>query len=150
MALTKHNTMNETKFTFVDLSLPSGKLWANENVKDENGNEKHFTFDEAVETFGKNLPSKEDWEELFDNSKYKWNKERKGYDVIGPNGNSIFLPAAGYRYDVSVYNVGGRGYYWSSSVINEDNAYGVDFSSGDLNPRDGYGRYGEYSVRLVR
>lgn len=26
-----------------------------------------------------------------------WNKRRFGYKIIGPNGNSIFLPAAGYR-----------------------------------------------------
>ena len=140
--------MNTLKF--VNLGLPSGKLWASENVKDVNSNEAYLTFDKAIETFGKNLPSKEDWKELFDNSSYSWNEERKGYDVIGPNGNSIFLPAAGYRYRASVYYVGGSGFYWSSSVINVYRAYNVLFSSGYLNPRNRRIRYDGFSVRLVR
>lgn len=142
--------MNKTKFTFVDLGLPSGKLWATENVKNKNGEETHFTFDEAVETFGKNLPSSEDWKELFDNSTYKWNKKRKGYDVTGPNGNTIFLSAAGYRNGVSVRDVGNSGYYWSASVYVENGAYYVYFNSGSLYPQSSDSRYFGFSVRLVR
>ena len=48
----------------------------------------------------------------------------KGYLVIGPNGNSIFLPAAGYRYGSSSYDVGSYGGYWSSSP-DEDGDYGA-------------------------
>lgn len=142
--------MDETKFTFVDLSLPSGKLWANENVKDENGDEEHFTFDKAVKTFGKNLPSKEDWKELFDNCSYKWNKKKKGFDITGSNGNSIFLPAAGYRGRFGVYNVRSFGFYWSSTVINEGNPYYVIIQQWLLGPSIHSTRYLEFSVRLVR
>ena len=138
------------EFTFVDLGLPSGKLWAIENVKDENGNEAYFTFDDAVNTFGDNLPSREDWNELFNNSSNRWNEERKGYDVTGPNGNSIFLPAAGYRSGVNVYNVRSSGYYLSSSVYNEYNAYIVFFYSGNLYPQNLDYRCLGFSVRLVR
>lgn len=145
-----HSTVNKTKYTFVDLGLPSGKLWATDNVKNENGDEEHFTFDEAVETFGKNLPSKEDWEELFDNCSYKWNKKKKGFDITGSNGNSIFVPAAGYRFGVSVYDVGRYGYYWSSSVLNEYYAYRVYFYSGYLYPQNRDYRFFGFSVRLVR
>lgn len=139
-------------FQFVDLGLPSGKLWATENVKSENGNEAHYTFDEAVETFGKNLPSKEDWKELFDNSACNWNKERKGYDVVGPNGNSIFLPAAGDRNFAGVYNVGRCGFYWSLSVFDTRRAYSVTFGfdEGCLYPTDVSFCFNEFSVRLVR
>ncbi|MBQ4476329.1 MAG: hypothetical protein II935_09075, partial [Bacteroidales bacterium] len=42
----------------------------------------------------------------------------------GPNGNSIFLPAAGYRFDSSLYDVGSYGYYWSSS-LNTDGPNGA-------------------------
>ena len=135
---------------FVNLGLPSGKLWATENAKNENDDEAYFTFDGAVETFGKKLPSKEDWKELFDNCSYKWNRKRKGYDVTGPNGNSIFLPAAGYRYGASMYYVGGSGFYWSSSVLNVYRAYNVLFSSGYLNPRNRRIRCNGFSVRLVQ
>ena len=135
---------------FVDLGLPSGKLWATENVKNENGDEAYYTFDDAVNTFGENLPSREDWKELFENSTYRWNKKKIGYDVTGPNGNSIFLPAAGFRVGVGVYFVGNGGYYWSSSVYYEDNAYGVYFGIGYLSPQSYGGRYCGLSVRLVR
>ena len=142
--------MNVDKLQFIDLGLPSGKLWATENIKDEDGNEAYVSFDKAVETFGDKLPTKEDWKELFDNSSYSWNEERKGYDVTGPNGNSIFLPAAGYRYGTSVYYVGGSGFYWSSSVLNVYRAYNVLFSSGYLNHRNRRSRYDGFSVRLAR
>ncbi len=39
-----------------------------------------------------------------------------GYIVTGPNGNSIFLPAAGYRDNSRLKRVGAEGYYWSSSI----------------------------------
>lgn len=44
----------------------------------------------------------------------------KGYRFIGPNGNSIFLPNAGYRDEYGLKGAGGAGQYWSSSV-NESN-----------------------------
>ena len=40
----------------------------------------------------------------------------KGYNVEGPNGNSIFLPTAGSRYYSYLHEVGYSGYYWSSSI----------------------------------
>ena len=144
--------MNVDKLHFIDLGLPSGKLWATANVKDENGNEAYYSFDDAVNAFGKNLPSKDDWKELFDNSTYKWNKKRKGYDVTGPNGNSIFLPAAGHPYDVRVLFVGSEGNYWSSSVYvnNKDLAYHVYFYSRYLYPQHATYRCSGYSVRLCK
>ena len=37
----------------------------------------------------------------------------RGYKVTGPNGNSIFLPAAGWIQGSSLLEVGERGYYWA-------------------------------------
>ena len=45
-----------------------------------------------------------------------------GYFVTGPNGNSIFLPAAGYRVYSDLRDAGSFGKYWTSSV-----AYSYDF-----------------------
>ena len=45
-----------------------------------------------------------------------------GYKVTGRNGNSIFLPAAGYRYESSLYDVGEYGSFWSSTP-EDSNAY---------------------------
>ena len=39
-----------------------------------------------------------------------------GYKVTGKNGNSIFMPAAGYRNDTYLIDMGVNGYYWSSSL----------------------------------
>ena len=38
-----------------------------------------------------------------------------GYLVTGPNGNSIYLPLAGFRYETKYYAQGEYGYYWFAS-----------------------------------
>ena len=51
----------------------------------------------------------------------------QGYLVTGPNGNSIFLPLAGFRYNATYYSVGEKGYYWFT--IEDPNAeYAADAS----------------------
>jgi hypothetical protein len=68
----------------------------------------------------------------------------------GYTNKSIFLPAAGYRDDSSLYDAGSRGYYWSSS-LNTDrpyDAWGVYFNS-DYVDRSGNSRYSGFSVRPV-
>ena len=64
---------------------------------------------------------------------------------------AVFLPAAGMRFDSSVYDVGTIGYYWSSSpdpsyVLY---AYDVDFNSGDVLPANRSTRSFGFSVRLA-
>lgn len=148
----KSNDFDIDSLEFVDLGLPSGLLLATENVKDENGNEAYFTFDEAVKKFGNLLPTKEQWQEVFENCSRKWDEERRGYVLAGPNGNCVFLPAAGHRYDSDVCNVGSRGHYWSRTPNYNlvDNAYNVYFSSGLMNPQFYFYRDNGFSVRLCR
>ncbi len=52
-----------------------------------------------------------------------------GMLVTGPNGNSIFLPAAGFLIESSAFGAGCDGYYWSSTPIeySEEDAYYLDF-----------------------
>ena len=74
-----------------------------------------------------------------------------GYKVTSKkNGNSIFLPAAGCRYDNLLMNESGHGFYWSSSLdtTGPSNAYYVYFNSSNV---DWYGgsRYFGQSVRPV-
>ncbi|MBR2618106.1 MAG: Ig-like domain-containing protein, partial [Paludibacteraceae bacterium] len=52
-----------------------------------------------------------------------------GYKVVGPNGNSIFLPAAGYRNGTSIYEYGSYGRYWSSSLFLGGQADNMSFNS---------------------
>jgi hypothetical protein len=66
------------------------------------------------------MPTMLEWSELIDNCSWTW--ADYGHVVTGPNGNSIFLPAAGYRNDSSLYLVGSDGYYWLSSSYGDDEA----------------------------
>ena len=94
------------------------------------------------------MPTYEEWQELIDNCGWKWNG--KGYDVVGKKGNSIFLPAAGYRFGTEDLYDGSYGLYWSSSLNTDDpsSAYCVGFSSDDVRWYDYYRSYGQ-SVRPV-
>ena len=67
------------------------------------------------------------------------------------NGNSIFLPAAGYRNGSSLYYGGSYGNYWSRTLYtsNTSYAYSLDFSSSYVITND-YNRYYGQSVRPVR
>ena len=70
------------------------------------------------------LPTKSELEELLNNCTWTWTEQNgvNGYKVTGPNGNSIFLPAAGRRGGKHLFNAGYRGYYWSSTPYdNYDN-----------------------------
>ena len=73
-----------------------------------------------------------------------------GYEVTGTNGNSIFLPAAGYRNSSSLNNAGSNGNYWSSTPnsSNTNNAYNLNFNSSSVN-RGNNNRYNGQSVRPV-
>ncbi|MBP5535663.1 MAG: hypothetical protein J6X62_02605 [Bacteroidales bacterium] len=128
---------------YVDLGLPSGTLW-----KDKNEEGGFYTYEQAVNKFGDKLPTKEQLEEL--KNKCTWSWTGSGYKVTGPNGNSIVLPAAGYRYcSGSVGGVGSDGYFWSSTPYGSEGAWYLCFHSGGVNMGSAY-RCGGLSVRLVQ
>ena len=98
------------------------------------------------------MPTQSEHQELLSNCTWEWTtlNDVYGYKVTGPNGNYIFLPAAGYRYGSSSRYVGSYGRYWSSSPCEDDDsdAYYLLFRSGfhNLGCEDRY--YGR-SVRPV-
>lgn len=114
---------------YVDLGLPSGTLWAARNDLPDGC--QFCTHKEAVEVFGDELPSNEDWFELLINCRAKWNRRRKGYTLTGPNGNSIFLPANSIE---GILNKGFTGWYWSSSEIIQGTGEIITFDI-DYKPR---------------
>lgn len=140
---------------FVDLGLPSGTLWAKHNVYAHK--RRYFTHSQAVEIARDlhcKLPSKENFEELINLCKWKWMKlfgKVNGYKVTGPNGNYIFLPAAGYYSGAPLYGSGTNGYYWSSDFSGSSSAYCLDFySRSKFISNYGYNRGYGHSVRLVK
>lgn len=129
---------------FVDLGLPSGTLW---KEQDEAGG--FYTYEQAKLKFGNSLPTKEQYEELKNSCSWTWTGN--GYKVTGPSGESITLPAAGFRgCDGGVRRVGLNGYYWSSTPSGSEYAWGLYFGSGGVSVDDDSGRCSGKSVRLVR
>ena len=94
------------------------------------------------------LPTKAEFEELKDRCTWTWTSYKgvRGYKVTGPNGNSIFLPAAGKRKGTELNDRGSDGYYWSGSLWP-----GTSFESNQLSGSGLYfrndARYGLYSAR---
>ncbi len=98
------------------------------------------------------MPTIEELQELIAECTWTWTtlNDVNGYNVEGPNGNAIFLPAAGYRYYSDLSYAGSDGGYWSSSLFTDysNNACNLDFYS------DGVGWGGDvrcygHSVRGV-
>ena len=115
--------------------------------------------DAATVNWGGNwrMPTRENLDELLDNCKLIWITVNgiEGYKVTASNGNSIFLPAAGYIYEDVSRSVGFDGQYWSSSLDsgnqnNNDNAFDFAFKSSFANAPYYHGsRYCGRSVRAV-
>ena len=101
---------------------------------------------------GWRMPTKEEQDELRNNCSWEWINQHgvNGYTVTGPNGNSIFLPAAGYRDGSSLNYVGSYGDYWSSSLNTNgpNDAYHLYFDSVDVDWSNDYRYYG-FTVRPV-
>lgn len=71
---------------------------------------------------GWRMPTKEEWEELYDNTTVTWATQNgvKGRLFTASNGNSLFLPAAGFLYGNILNLAGSYGSYWSSSLNTDD------------------------------
>lgn len=76
------------------------------------------------------MPTIDEFEELFAECKKEWVEEDgvAGYKFTGPNGNSIFLPAAGTRTQGTVSGEGLNGYYLSGSINATDNRFAMAYS----------------------
>ena len=98
------------------------------------------------------MPTLEQIRELNDECRHQQTQINgvKGYLLTGPNGNSIFLPAAGYRDNSSLVDAGSRGNYWQSRLdTNNGMAYSMDFDLSSWGWGD-RGRSQGMSVRAVR
>lgn len=119
---------------FVDLGLPSKTLWANKNVgankiSDSGSNETWDAANQLIDESGVisisgRIPSEEKFRELKKLCQWEWTSigDTSGYKIVGPNGNSIFLPVTS-NYGSRKYRISTGAYtefvdnsaYWTSS-----------------------------------
>lgn len=92
------------------------------------------------------IPTKAIWEALVNNSPEHLDS---GYNFTN-NGQTLFLPAAGYVNGTSFY-ANSDGYYWSGTANPSTDAYYLQlYSSGNVSAKQVCDRYCGFSVRPVR
>ena len=99
------------------------------------------------------MPTYAEIDELFNNCTWEWTERNGVYGRVATsnvNGNSIFLPAAGFRNGANLYLAGSWGYYWSASLYDylPYGAFYLYFNS-DYQGWDYYDRYYGRTVRAV-
>lgn len=106
----------------------------------------------ATSTGGR-LPSVSEAKELVNKCTFKDSTVNSvaGYKVTGPNGNSIFIPKAGYRDGTTTYESGESAYLWTGSINanSTERGYTVNMKSGS----DVFGSalsYQGLSIRAVK
>ena len=102
---------------------------------------------------GWRMPTQAECQELLNNTTNIWTTQNgvNGRLFTATNGNSLFLPAAGYRRGSSLYDAGTYGFYWSSSLytVYPGGAWYLYFHSSDCY-MDYFNRYYGFTVRPVR
>ncbi len=106
---------------------------------------------------GARTPTMEEIKELCDNCTSEWVtlNGAKGRKFTGTNGNSIFIPAAGYLEGDGSNNAGSMGFYWSSTLRTDgypNTAWQLEINQGTARATNstGYHRYYGLPVRAVR
>lgn len=135
---------------WIDLGLPSGTQWrcCNEGASTPEAYGGYYTFGQVS-----TAPTFAQINELLDNCSSVWTTLNgvNGRKFTGPNGGTIFLPAAGHSTNGKLDLVGSNGVYWSSSHDVENYAYGLSFRSDGALWSSGHGRRDlGRSVRPVR
>lgn len=133
----------------------SNYKWGDDEMTKYNSSDGKTTLDAADDAATVNwgapcrMPDSSDFQEL--SSKCDWSWQGNGYIVTGPNGNSIFLPASGYRSHDDLYDHGSNGSYWSRTLYSSYTYYAriLYFYSGGIGPSSSLNRYGGFSVRAV-
>ena len=93
------------------------------------------------------IPTQAIWQALEGISTKRWDS---GYTFTN-NGQTLFLPAAGYVNDTRFSGVGSHGYYWSGTAFWSSDAYYLFFTNGVVDAQNFvWDRYSGYSVRPVR
>lgn len=118
--------------------------------------------DAATAAFGEDwrMPTADEMNELLERCNAEQFEEGNdefgaaGFLFTGPNGNSIFMPMAGYRYLLDVYNSGKEFNYWTSSLYTPSCLYAnalteKGYGANKYLAVDFKGRYMGFPVRAV-
>ena len=142
--LTKYNT-NEQYAAYFDGESEIDNLTKLQPEDDAAYQNKKFY------SFKFHIPTKEQCEELMNYTKNYWVKNYDPNKTIhdpendggiqglngqifeGKNGNQLFIPAAGFRFDSDINNVGSLGDLWSSSLYVDDPSCAFDFYINPVN-----------------
>ena len=145
---------NKTEYTWATY-----KWGTEDNITKYNATDGKIVLDSEDDAATANLgspwrmPTWDEIKELLNNCTWTWTTQDgvNGCEVKGPNGNSIFLPAAGERTGSELDGAGSWGYYRSSSLsaAGSDCALGLYFNSG-IDFWTNYYRYEGLPVRPVR
>ena len=115
--------------------------------------------DIALATLGTpwHLPTKEDCQELYDNTDSEWVSDYNGTGVAGrkfmkksDHSVYVFFPASGLYNGTSLYGRGTYGFYWSSSFLSSSSAYDLGFGSSSVYPQNYSTRRYGMTVRPVQ
>ena len=155
------NTKSEYSWSTLRYGLgTTGDTFTKYNTKSDNGSVDNKTRlnlsdDVARTNWGGRwrMPTAAEWEELRARCFWTWTSQRGqiGYSVTSKvNGNSIFLPAAGYRDHTDVVFANYNGDYWSSTFYADDPNFAryMSFSSTYISVFGRYRYYG-HTVRPV-
>jgi len=103
---------------------------------------------------GARIPTREEWQELLDNTQSNWTVRNGVYGRLftADNLNTLFIPAAGNRYGSSLNRDGLDGDYWSSSLDVVAPCFAWNYHFGEVlnDVYDGNNRCDGYTIRAVR
>lgn len=177
------NTYNNG-YEYVDLGLPSGTKWAKCNIgaseeinygnyymygkgaSQYNSSDSPYTgtedpldtqYDTATQVMGApwHMPTKEQFEELMENTIFSWetnfnNSGKNGAKFTSENGKYIFIPAAGFMDEGTLTSVGSNAFVYTSTPYSENGEYAAEMNiTGQYFVDYFYGRIEGYSVRGV-
>lgn len=112
------------KYVLSDLAT----IYGSENKADD---KKEIIKNDDVASYkwnnGWRMPTKEEFQELYDECNWQWTDNYLETGVAGyivsskqeDNDNSIFLPAAGYWKQTELYDVNHFGYYWTKTLATD-------------------------------
>ena len=149
------NNYTSRNIQYIDLGLHSGTLWKAES---ELG---LYTYQVANDKFANEIEQLPTYEQLLElKQQCKWQATDTGYEVIGPNGNSITFSAEGYLDcgGTHHYANGGAGMFgtetigmiWSSTPTDADKAYSMGIGTYNAGTIQSDNRCYGRSVHLVQ